>query len=506
VRKHQRIKTAVTVFCIFFLLIGVVCLYAANWYVRIYGNLGFDAILYTLLSDLSNVESNLISSFINLALIPACIVVVLIASILFLKPKKKIMLQIREKVKIRLYPFPRVLSVLLSLILSVSTLYSAAANVELLDFIKYVTQTTSIYDEKYVDPLEAEIIFPEKKQNLIYLYLESMETSFLSKEMGGGNDITPIPELYDLAQKHVNFSNNDGVGGYFATWCSTWTIAAMVAHTSGVPLKSPPGMGANDYGQDTFLPGLNTLSDVLHENGYYQALMVGSDAAFGGRKQYYEQHGTDKIYDLYTARADGIVPQDYNVWWGMEDIHLFEYAKQELGKLAAQDQPFALTILTVDTHHMDGYVCDYCQSEYPVQYENVLACSSRQVLNFVNWLQEQDFYENTTIIISGDHPTMDNVFIETNIDPEYDRRIYNCFINAQAYTDNTKNRESCSLDMFPTTLAAMGCKIEGDRLGLGTDLFSDTPTYCEEMGTEEFNNVISMSSTYYTENFYFQND
>lgn len=416
------------------------------------------------------------------------------------------MLQIREKVKIRLYPFPRVLSVLLSLILSVSTLYSAAANVELLDFIKYVTQTTSIYDENYVDPLEAEIIFPEEKQNLIYLYLESMETSFLSKEMGGGNDITPIPELYDLAQKHVNFSNNDGVGGYFATWCSTWTIAAMVAHTSGVPLKSPPGMGANDYGQDTFLPGLNTLSDVLHENGYYQALMVGSDAAFGGRKQYYEQHGTDKIYDLYTARADGIVPQDYNVWWGMEDIHLFEYAKQELSKLAAQDQPFALTILTVDTHHMDGYVCDYCQSEYPVQYENVLACSSRQVLNFVNWLQEQDFYENTTIIISGDHPTMDNVFVETNIDPEYDRRIYNCFINAKAYTDNTKNRESCSLDMFPTTLSAMGCKIKGDRLGLGTDLFSDTPTYCEEMGTEEFNNVISMSSTYYTENFYFQND
>lgn len=489
--------------CIFFLLIGVLSFYAAGWYVRIYGNLGFDAILYTLLSDLSNVESNLISSFINEAVIPAILVVILVASILFVKSKRKFVLKFREKIKIQIFPFHRAVSVLLALIIAGSTIYSAAANVELVDFIKYVTQTTSIYDERYVDPLEANITFPEKKQNLIYIYLESMETSFLSEEMGGGNDITAIPELYDLAQQYVNFSNNDGVGGYFATWCSTWTIAAMVAHTSGVPLKSPPGMGANDYGQDTFMPGLNTLSDVLHENGYYQALMVGSDAAFGGRKQYYEQHGTDKIYDLHTARADGIVPQDYNVWWGMEDLHLFEYAKEELPKLAAGDQPFALTILTVDTHHMDGYVCEYCREDYPVQYENVLACSSRQVLEFVNWIQEQDFYENTTIIISGDHPTMDNVFVESNIDPEYDRRIYNCFINAKASTDNTKNRESCSLDMFPTTLSALGCEIEGDRLGLGTDLFSDTPTYCEEMGTEEFNNIISMSSTYYTENFYF---
>ena len=161
-------------------------------------------------------------------------------------------------------------------------------------------------------------------------------------------------------------------------------------------------------------------------------------------------------------------------------------------------------MLTVDTHHVDGYVCEYCKNDYAVQYENVLSCASRQALDFVNWIQEQDFYENTTIIISGDHPTMDSAFIESNIVEDYDRKVYNCFINAKASTDNTKNREFCTLDMLPTTLSAMGCKIEGDRLGLGTDLFSDTPTFCEEFGTQEFDDIISANSKYYTETFFFE--
>ena len=36
--------------------------------------------------------------------------------------------------------------------------------------------------------------------------------------------------------------------------------------------------------------------------------------------------------------------------------------------------------------------------------------------------------------------------------------------------------------MFPTMLASIGVKIEGERLGLGTNLFSDKPTIMEENG------------------------
>jgi phosphoglycerol transferase len=213
-------------------------------------------------------------------------------------------------------------------------------------------------------------------------------------------------------------------------------------------------------------------------------------------------HGMDKVYDIYTARKDGIVPKNYFVWWGMEDLYLFEYAKQELTEISQKDEPFAFTMLTVDTHHIGGYQCFYCTDPYEETYEQSIACSSRQVLEFVRWLQEQPFYENTTVVITGDHLSMDNGYFERNVSPLYQRMVYNCILNAPVTTEHTKNREYCAVDLFPTTLAALGCTIEGDRLGLGVDLFSDTPTLSEQMGYYKFNEQMSRASDYYIANFH----
>ena len=53
--------------------------------------------------------------------------------------------------------------------------------------------------------------------------------------------------------------------------------------------------------------------------------------------------------------------------------------------------------------------------------------------------------------------------------------------------------------MYPTTLSAMGVEIEGDRLGLGVDLYSDTPTLAEKYGLEYVNTELLKNSDYYTE-------
>jgi phosphoglycerol transferase len=55
--------------------------------------------------------------------------------------------------------------------------------------------------------------------------------------------------------------------------------------------------------------------------------------------------------------------------------------------------------------------------------------------------------------------------------------------------------------MFPTTLAAMGCTIEGEYLGLGVNLFSGKPTLIELMGYERFDRQLTMASDYYAEEF-----
>ena len=490
--------------CCFLIFIALLAYFSARWYVNTYGQLGFDSILYTLMSSMSGVESDLLVRYVVYSAIPAVICTVLLGLMLFRSWNKKLVLIVLPKFRMTLFPVRRNLAILCSMIFSAGFLYQAATISQFRDYLLSNSQESTIYEDEYIDPQTVEINFPEKKRNLVYIFMESMENTFFSIQQGGALETCPIPELYELAANNINFSCNNGVGGLYANNGATWTIGAMVSHTAGIPLKTPPGIGGNDYGQDNvFLPGVTSLTDVLHENGYYQTLMVGSKATFGGRKAYFEGHGVDYIYDLFTAWEDGIVEPGYDVWWGMEDSYLYQYAQQELLKISAKDQPFAFFMLTVDTHHIGGYVCPYCEDSYDLQYENVLSCASKQLFGFLEWLQEQDFYEDTSIVIVGDHPTMDSEYINTVGASDFSRGIYNCFINSAAQPVRTEGRVAYTVDMFPTTLASMGCTIEGDRLGLGTNLFSDTPTLGEAMDSDEFNNELEKSSFYYTKEFFF---
>ena len=60
-------------------------------------------------------------------------------------------------------------------------------------------------------------------------------------------------------------------------------------------------------------------------------------------------------------------------------------------------------------------------------------------------------------------------------------------------------REYATIDNFPTTLAAMGVEIEGDRLGLGTNLFSDQDTLVERDGLDYVNTELQKASAWMDE-------
>lgn len=487
------------VLCTAFNFLAFLCFFSARWFVNVYGRIGFDSILYTLKSSLGGVQSGLILQYLLKALLPCLVCTGVCFFLFFLLPR------INRKIKAAQRNSPRRISGLLSILLSLSLILFAAFDAQFIDYVVAQFSDSELYEEHYADPDSVQISFPDEKRNLIYIMLESMETSYLSKDLGGALDENLIPELYDLAKENTCFSHSDAdVGGFYTTTGATWTVGSMVAQTAGIPLKTPTE-DVNQYGAngEAFLPGVTSLTSILRDAGYYQALMVGSNADFGGRKPYYLQHGMDTVYDLYTARQDGIVPSNYFVWWGMEDLYLFEYAKQELTEIADQEKPFAFTMLTVDTHHIGGYQCAYCTpSTSGESYDQSISCSSRQVAEFIRWIQAQPFYENTTIIIVGDHESMDNGYFKRNVDSSYQRLLYNCFINSAAQSDRVTNRQYAAVDLFPTTLAAIGCTIEGNRLGLGTNLYSDIPTLTEVMGFPKFNSELAKASNYYTENFH----
>ena len=337
----------------------------------------------------------------------------------------------------------------------------------------------------YVDPATVQIDFPERKRNLIYIFLESMEMTFADQEIGGAFDVNVIPNLSLLSEENENFSGSYGAGtlldGGYSYNGGTWTMGAIFSQTSGLPLQTG-SIGMNDMDtQSSFYPSITAMGDILKEQGYRQIFMCGSYAQFGGRQLYFKGHGDFEIRDIGWAKNTKRLAGGYHVWWGFEDQKLFGYARETLEELGQGDEPFNLTLLTVDTHRPGGYVCELCGDEFDDKYSNVYACSDRQVAEFIDWIKQQDFYENTTIVISGDHPTMDVDYCR-GLDKSYVRRVYTCIINSPVTPVRNTYRSYSTLDMFPTVINALGANIHGGRLGLGTSLYTNQRTLTEELG------------------------
>lgn len=465
--------------------LSVLLALSVRWMFATWTNLSMDELVYHLTAPLDGTNTDMIWDYVRVCAVPTILVIFFLILIL---------IAWRKKEKVHLF---RGIINLVALVGIIVMLGYTWTELGVGDYLKDQNTESKFIEDEYVDPTDVEVVFPEQKRNLIYIFLESMETTYSDVDDGGAFDENVIPELTEIAQTNEDFSGADPkLNGGYSLAGTTWTMGAMFAQTSGLPLNI--SISANDMDtQDSFFPGVTTLGDILSDAGYTQTLLIGSEAQFGGRKLYFQEHGNYEMEDYSYAIENGLIPSDYKVWWGYEDQKLFEFAKEKLLQLSQGDEPFNLTMLTVDTHFEDGYVCEQCPTEYDTQYSNVMACSSRQVGEFLKWIQQQDFYENTTIVISGDHPTMDSDYCaEIDQEGNYDRRVFTAYINAAAYAQDQQERTYSTFDNFPTTLAALGVQIDGDRLGLGTNLFSGTKTLLEEFGNSKVNDELKKKSEF----------
>ncbi len=486
------------------LLGGNLLFFLTVWLLSKYDNIDLDQVLFQIKSPASGAHKNLLNSaFLRVGVFGFVATGLEISLYYLLSGRLKTLLQ--KKAKYLSYCntnvcrfFKRYMLSISSVLLIFSLLFFMI-KLEVFGYIGSITTDSDFIKENYVNPNTVNLTFPEEKRNLIYIFLESMENTYADTSAGGLITEDYIPELSRLAEENVSFSHTAGIGGAYSYAGTTWTAAAMVTQTSGIPIKVP--LTADTYGgEDEFIPGIVSIGEILEKQGYNQTLLLGSDAAFAGRDSYFTEHGNYKIVDIVSLKNEGRLPEDYLEFWGYEDQKLFEFAKEELTKLSAQGKPFNFTALTVDSHFPDGYLCELCDDTHEEQYANVLNCASRQIYAFIEWIKAQPFYENTTIILSGDHLTMDPNFL-ADIDENYQRTVYNCIINAPLEPAQEKEREFATFDMFPTTLAALGVEIEGERLGLGTNLFSDKKTLTEQYGYEDLSNELAKKSVYYNTEF-----
>ncbi len=484
----KRIACIAIIIC---LLIAFTATVTIDWLYDTFGHLSMDEIIFHLKVPMEGTNTDIIFTFFKQCIWKVIIPTAIISFVLIYPMVKdiKIIKEIHTSERRRTTLTSLFISILI-LIISVNRIIETT---DIKEYIESQTHDSNFIAKEYVRPEKTEIEFPEEKRNLIYIFLESMETTYYSEKDGGLSKDDLMPEISKLAKENTNFSDTDKLGGAYTLYGTTWTVGAMSAQTAGLPLKlSIEDNAMEEY--STFLEGAYSIGQILQNNGYHNYLLLGSDAKFGGRKNLFEQHGNYEIWDFESAKRENKASEQ--IWWGYTDDQLFEYAKEKIKYLSEQEEPFNFTMLTADTHFPDGYLCKDCPNKWDEQYKNVISCSSKRVGDLVEWIKKQPFYDNTTIVISGDHLTMQANFFEPEEGEQYDKKVVNVIINPAIEAEN-KNRMYSTMDLYPTTLGALGVKISGNRLALGSNLFSDEKTLIEKYGVQYVNDELKKVSRYY---------
>lgn len=503
--KNKKGAMAVKILSTIFFSLGILALTATFWGIESFGDLTADQMIINLLSPTEGTDPGVYISAIEGPVLGTALFTALFALFAFSDRK---LVKGRNLNQRTLFPIMarRIVSGVMAAVCFIGSCAFGISQFNLVDLYKSYVHKSEFIESNFADPASVTLTFPEKKRNLIHIYLESMENTFLSKELGGFCEENLIPHLYELSKEGISFSHRkDLLGGFHESTGSGWSVASMVNMGTGLPMKVPSKQ--NRYGQENnFLPGATTIGDILKAQGYEQTVMFGASATFGGLNHYFRSHGDFTIIDYDEAKKRDYIPFYYKEFWGYEDDKLYEFAKDELARLGETDKPFHFVMETADTHAPDGYLSKKAPKPYKDKYANAIRYSQEEAYNFVRWIQEQPFYENTTIVIIGDHLSMANGFFE-NLDgiEDYDRSCFNLILNPAPGLENIPEerqfeREWAPFDMFPTLLASIGVQIEGERLGIGTNLFSDRETVFEEFGTYYVDNELVKGSMFYNRN------
>ena len=468
------------IFAYILVVIPLIVLFLLMWTKEYYGNTKLDEIIFVLLTPVAGTSVELVLDAAMYTLIPVMLYTVIFLILHELSKKHKFISKI--------FTF----LIIAGLLLTCYTVCYINDAFKVKDYIDKRVTSNDFIENNYTKAEYDNIVFPSDKNNLIVIYLESMESTFADKSSGGVYDKNYITKLTKLAKENLSFSNKDEglIGGAYTAPGLSWTMSGLVATTAGVPIKTQFD-NANEH---KFLyPNIITLGDIMSKNGYNLSFMLGSDATFSGIEDYLYAHGNYKILDLDYFKENKLVKKSDLVEWGLKDRDLFEQAKTELTFLSKEDKPFYFSLMTIDTHAPKGVTYKDCKSVSNKKYIDTIACADTTITDFIDWLKEQDFYKNTTIVLTGDHISMSKV-----VDyKDSERNIYNVFINAKTSPSKQYNRLFTNIDMFPTILGSLGVKIKGDTLGLGTNLFSDKETVVERYGYENYYNKISYYSEFY---------
>lgn len=342
--------------------------------------------------------------------------------------------------------------------------------------------TSDLYEKEYISANNLTINFPAQKRNLILIFLESFEQSFTSREHYNKN---LIPHLQSL-QKDGNYSKN-----HHSIYGTDYSIAALVSNLCGIPLKYKEKRDI--WEAKHFLPRVICFPEILQNNGYQTKIIKAADIKFSHAETLAREHGYTEalgIYELQKEYPELNDKQYFGTFGGLNDRALFEYAKKELAKFDS-DKPFMLTLFTLDTHTPGHYTDPKCAKTFN-DIRDAFMCTDILTYDFINWLKASPYWQNTTVILVGDHifPSL----LKTN--GRVHHNIFNVFLNLPENLKIDKNKDFATFDLAPTILESLNIKISPRALGLGRSIFAKEDTLIKKMKTSLTSQIKQKSELY----------
>ncbi len=349
-------------------------------------------------------------------------------------------------------------------------------------------------ETNYVEP-NSEMFGVAKGRNVILVSLESIQSFVINNDVYG-QEITPF--LNDFIKDSYYFDNF-----YHQTAQGKTSDSEFIVENSMYGLSR--GAVFFTHSGNT----LNAMANQLRDMGYYTSAMHANNKSFWNRDIMYEAIG----YDYYYSAADyEITPENSKEPWGMKDKYFFE---QSVEKMKMMRQPFYTKMITLTNHHPfhldeeDKLIPEYDSNSGTFnRYFTTVRYMDEALKEFIQELKDQGIYENSIIVLYGDHYGISENHNEAM--QQYLGKEVTPFVNADlqkvpfiihipGVTDEGNgsviSTVSGQIDVKPTLLNLIGIDTRGD-IQFGGDVFSE----------EHPNTVIFRDGSFITQEYVFTNN
>ena len=330
-------------------------------------------------------------------------------------------------------------------------------------------------------------------KNVIVLQLESFQNFLLFKEING-KEITPY--LNEFMKENIQFDNMM-IQSY-----STTADSEHSAMTSLYPLDN--GMAFAQYSSNKY----DDFFSLYNDAGYYTIYMHGNDGSFWNRNNVYGRLNIDELDFIEAFDSDSTLINDW-----ISDESLYEQAVPKLKKAKEESgKPFFANIIAASSHtafdlpglenkydYVDIDVGENLKDTYFGNYLEAINYADKQFGMFIEKLKEAELYDDTVVVVFGDHYGMQMYnyemldFIEendhklSNVEAEINYINVPFGIHVPGISHMEISKVVSKLDIKPTVCFLTGMK---EGFSLGTCMFGNKDFVC-------LNNGIIVTNDYY---------